>query len=91
MTDRLNAADALYATAAEVDEPPLWQALADALNALSEYGLNPVPDTRVIDTDYVHGSCKRPAGKRLAFRSPDDQGTPPCWVVEDRNDATRGA
>lgn len=86
MTDR-HAADALYAAAASLDEQPLWQALADAINGLVDYGIDPFPGRRVIDDEFVHGSSPRPAGNRLVLRSPDGRGTPACWVVEDRDAA----
>ena len=96
---RLREADAMAALAAETSEPPVWQALADALNAIEEYGLDPIaglceqlghkPVTVIDAGDTIHGAGKRIAGKQLRWLG-DPTGTGHehghKWIVVDRED-----
>lgn len=100
---RLREADAMAALAAETSEPPLWQALADALNALADYGLDPIaglceqlgaPPVTVIDAgDVIHGASKRIGGKQLRWLGAggnDEHEFGSKWIVADRTDDVDG-
>lgn len=95
MTDS-SEVELMQATAAVTDEPPLWQALADALNGLMDYGLDPVAGTvtpTLIDAgDVIHGGGVRAAGQCLRWlgaggNEEHDHGSK--WVVEERGDSTQ--
>ncbi|MBD0743507.1 hypothetical protein [Streptomyces sp. CBMA152] len=78
-------------------EYALWQNLADALNRLEEYGLDPVAGlceqlgaepTQVIDAgDVIHGGGVRPSGDGYLLRyvAPFTRDNEPWgWVVQAR-------
>jgi hypothetical protein len=78
----------------EAREPLLWQALADALNALMEYGLDPTAGTVsnvIVDTeDVIHGGAVRVGGQRLRWLGAggnDEHEFGSKWIVEDRSTA----
>jgi hypothetical protein len=96
MMDR-SEVELMQALAATADEPPLWQALADALNALLDYGLDPIAGTvssTLIDAgDVIHGAGVRVAGQRLRWlgaggNEEHDHGSK--WIVEERDNNTPG-
>lgn len=74
------------------DEPQLWQALADALNALADHGIDPLSGTvsmALIDAgDVIHGGGVRTDGQRLrwlAVGGNDEHPFGSKWIVEERN------
>lgn len=75
----------------ETHEVALWQGLADALNALNAYGLDPVAGTVtpvLIDAgDAIHGGAVREGGHRLRWLGVggnDDHEFGSRWIVEPR-------
>lgn len=72
-------------------EPVLWQNLADALNALADYGIDVLSGTvtrTLIDAgDAIHGGGVRTEGQRLRWLDADGNDEHPYgskWIVEDR-------
>lgn len=87
-------ADVQQPAPAATDEHRLWQNFADALNALADYGLDPLAGTvspALVDAgDVIHGGGVRAGGQRLCWLGAggnDDHDFGSKWIVEDRGGA----
>lgn len=90
--------DAQQPALAVADEPALWQNLADALNALANYGIDALAGTvspALVDAgNVIHGGGVRAGGQRLCWLGAggnDDHEYGSKWIVEDRDDSKAGA
>lgn len=77
---------------AVTDEHRLWQNLADALNALADYGIDALAGTvspALVDAgNVIHGGGVRVGGQRLCWLGAggnDDHDFGSKWIVEDRD------
>lgn len=75
-------------------ESALWQDLADALNRLLDYGLDPtmgeVSATVVDAGGVIHGGAVREGGYLLRWKGDEGDSPGSCWVVASRPAAGAG-